>query len=186
MLALAPGTYTIKFLARENETGKMGTFQTKFTIPDLTTDTKYLPISSVILSNQREDQKKLVANAVSDRRLLSANPLVQDGKKLIPSVTRVFRKDQDMYVFLEAYEPNAKTAQPIVASLTFYRGKVKAFESEPVEVSEGLNANTGALPVRFAVPLKKFEPGRYTCQVSVLNPTGQRFAFWRAPMILLP
>jgi VWFA-related protein len=186
MLALSPGTYTIKFLARENETGKMGTFQTRFTIPDLTTDNKYLPISSVILSNQREDQSKLLANAVRDRRLTSANPLVQNGLKLIPSVTRVFRKEQDMYVFLEAYEPNAKAAQPIVASLTFYRGKVKAFESEPVEISEGLNANTGALPVRFAVPLSKFEPGRYTCQVSVLNPTGQRFAFWRAPVILLP
>jgi VWFA-related protein len=186
ILALSPGTYTINFLARENETGKMGTFRTKFTIPDLTTDTKYLPISSVILSNQREDQTKLLANAVRDRRLASANPLVQDGLKLIPSVTRVFRKEQSMYVFLEAYEPNAKTAQPIVASLTFYRGKVKAFESEPVEISAGLNANTGALPVRFSVPLSKFEPGRYTCQVSVLNPTGQRFAFWRAPVILLP
>ena len=186
MLALSPGTYTIKFLARENETGKMGTFQTKFTVPDLTTDNKYLPISSVILSNQREDQSKVLANAVRDRRLMNANPLVQNGQKLVPSVTRVFRKDQDMYVFLEAYEPNAKTAQPITASLTFYRGKVKAFESEPVEVTEGLNANTGALPVRFSVPLKKFEPGRYTCQVTVLNPAGQRFAFWRAPIILLP
>ena len=186
MIALSPGTYTINFLARENETGKMGTFRTKFTIPDLTVDTKYLPISSVILSNQREDQSKLLANAVSDRRLINANPLVQNGQKLIPSVTRVFRKEQSMYVFLEAYEPNAKATQPIVASLTFYRGKVKAFESEPVEISEGLNANTGALPVRFAVPLGKFEPGRYTCQVSVVNPTGQRFAFWRAPVILLP
>jgi hypothetical protein len=91
-----------------------------------------------------------------------------------------------MYVFLEAYEPNAKAAQPITASLTFYRGKVKAFESEPVEISEGLNASTGALPVRFAVPLKKFEPGRYTCQVTLLNPSAQRFAFWRAPIVLLP
>jgi VWFA-related protein len=186
MMALAPGAYTIKFLARENETGKMGTFQTKFTVPDLTTDNKYLPISSVILSNQREDQTKLVANAVRDRRLFNASPLVQNGQKLIPSVTRVFRKDQDMYVFLEAYEPNVQTAQPIVASLTFYRGKVKAFESDPVEIKDGLNAMTGAMPVRFAVPLKKFEPGRYTCQVSVLNPAGQRFAFWRAPVILLP
>ena len=26
---LAPGTYTLKFLARENETGKMGTFETQ-------------------------------------------------------------------------------------------------------------------------------------------------------------
>ena len=34
---LPPGTYTLKFLTRENETGKMGTFETKFVIPDLTT-----------------------------------------------------------------------------------------------------------------------------------------------------
>ena len=51
---LQPGTYTLKFLARENETGKMGTFETKFVVPDLTTEQKYLPISSVVLSNQRE------------------------------------------------------------------------------------------------------------------------------------
>jgi VWFA-related protein len=35
---LAPGLYTMKFLARDNETGKMGTFETKFTVPDLTTE----------------------------------------------------------------------------------------------------------------------------------------------------
>ena len=40
-------------------------------------------------------------------RLFNFNPLVQNGQKLIPSVTRVFRKDQEMYVFLEAYEPAA-------------------------------------------------------------------------------
>jgi hypothetical protein len=27
-------------------------------------------------------------------------------------------------------------------------------------------------------------PGRYTCQVSVLQPTAQKFAFWRAQMML--
>ncbi len=32
------------------------------------------------------------------------NPLVQNGQKLIPSVTRVFRQSQDMYVYLQAYE----------------------------------------------------------------------------------
>ena len=51
---LQPGTYTLKFLARENETGKMGTFETKFVVPDLTTGQAYLPISSVVLSYQRE------------------------------------------------------------------------------------------------------------------------------------
>ena len=38
---LQPGAYTLKFLARENATGKMGTFETKFVIPDLTAEQKY-------------------------------------------------------------------------------------------------------------------------------------------------
>jgi len=40
--------------------------------------------------------------------------------------------------------------------------------------------------VRFSVPMAKLQPGRYTCQVSVLDPTAQKFAFWRAPMVLVP
>ena len=53
MLTLAPGTYSLRFLARENLSGKMGTFETKFTIPDLNA-AKSLRVSSVILSNQKE------------------------------------------------------------------------------------------------------------------------------------
>jgi hypothetical protein len=183
---LPPGAYTLKFLARDNETGKMGTFETKFTIPDLTTEPKFLPISSVVLSNQREKLDAAVATAERDRRLLTSDPLVQDGVKLVPSVTRVFKKDQDMYVYLEAYEPTAETTQPLVATVSFYRGKTKAFETAPLQVNEGLNAKSKALPVRFSVPMAKLQPGRYTCQVSVLDPTAQKFAFWRAPMVLVP
>ncbi len=183
---LPPGAYTLKFLARDNETGKIGTFETKFTIPDLTTDQKSLPISSVVLSNQREKLDSAVASAERDRRLLTADPLVQDGVKLVPSVTRVFRKDQDMYVYLEAYEPAAATTQPLVATVSFYRGKVKAFETAPLQVTEGLNAKSKALPVRFSLPMAKLQAGRYTCQVSVLDLTAQKFAFWRAPMVLVP
>ena len=183
---LAPGAYTLKFLARDNETGKMGTFETKFTIPDLTTEPRFLPISSVVLSNQREKLDSAVATAERDRRLLTSDPLVQDGVKLVPSVTRVFKKDQDMYVYLEAYEPTAETTQPLVATVSFYRGKTKAFETAPLQVTEGLNSKSKALPVRFSVPMAKLLPGRYTCQVSVLDPTAQKFAFWRAPMVLVP
>ena len=127
-----------------------------------------------------------VATAERDKKLLAQHPLIQDGQKLIPSVTRVFRKDQNMYVYVEAYEPSAETTQPLMASVSFYRGKVKAFETEPLQVTEGLNPKTKALPLKFSVPLAKLPPGRYTCQVSVLDPTAQKFAFWRAPMVLLP
>jgi hypothetical protein len=182
---LPPGSYSVKFLARENETGKMGTFQAKFVVPDLSVDKKYLPISSVILSNQRE-QTTAVAGVRMNARLFGRNPLVENGQKLIPSVTRVFRKDQEMYVFLQVYEPAATTTAPLVASLGFYRGNVKAFEATPLQITDGLNPNTKAVPIRFVIPLSKLQPGKYTCQVSVLEPDVQRFAFWRAPVTLLP
>ncbi|PWU04115.1 MAG: VWA domain-containing protein [Terriglobia bacterium] len=183
---LPPGTYTTKFLTRENETGKIGTFETKLVIPDLTAEQKYLPISSVVLSNQRERLDAAVASAERDKKLLAEHPLIQDNQKLIPSVTRVFRKDQNLFVYLEAYEPSAETAQPVMARVSFFRGKAKTFETDPLLVAEGLNPKTKALPVKFSVPLAKLEPGRYTCQVSVLDPTAQKFAFWRAPIVVLP
>ena len=183
---LKPGAYTLKFLARENETGKMGTFETKFTVPDLTTDTKRLPISSVVLSYQREQVSAAVASVEKNKKLIAANPLVQDGQKLVPSVTRVFRKDQEMYVYLEAYQPGAEKTQTMVATVSFIIGGVKVFETEPLKVTEGLNAKSKAVPLRFSVPLAKLQAGRYTCQVSVLEPSVQKFAVWRAPMVLLP
>ncbi len=183
---LSPGKYSIKVLARENQSGKMGTFESKFEIPDLTTEQKRLPISTVVLSNQREDLGAAVYNAVRDRRLTSFDPLVQENKRLIPSVTRVFRKDQDMYVYLEAYEPAAQTTQPLVATVSFYRGKLKAFETAPLQVTDGLNVNSKAVPLKFSVPLAKLQPGKYDCQVSVLEPGAQKFNFWRAPVIVLP
>jgi hypothetical protein len=183
---LAPGAYTLKFLTRENETGKMGTFETRFVVPDLTTQLQYLPISSVVLSNQRQDLSTALAMAEKDKKLIAANPLVQDNRKLVPSVTRVFKKEQDMFVFLEAYQPDAETTRPLVAWVSFFRGKVKAFETAPLEIAEGLDAKTKALPIRFSVPLEKLQSGRYTCQVSVEDPEGQKFAFWRAPIVMVP
>ena len=90
-----------------------------------------------MLSNQRQDMNAALATAEKDKKLLAANPLVQDNQKLVPSVTRVFRKDQDMFVYLEAYQPDADTTQPLVASVSFYRGKVKAFETAPLQITEG-------------------------------------------------
>jgi hypothetical protein len=183
---LPPGRYSLRFVARENTTGKIGTYDTKFVVPDLTTEQKRLPISSVILSSQRIDMSQAVFNAEKDKKLLAANPLIEDGKKLVPSVTRVFNKTQELFVYLQAYQPAAESTQPLVASVSFMKGKVKAFETTPLQVTEGLDPKSKALPLKFSVPLAKLAPGRYTCQVSVLDPTGQKFAFWRAPIMLVP
>jgi hypothetical protein len=34
--------------------------------------------------------------------------------------------------------------------------------------------------------LAKLPPGRYNCQVTVLDPAGQKAAFWQSAVVLLP
>jgi len=139
----------------------------------------------VILSSQRVDPKAAVFSAEKDARLLAENPLVQDGQKLIPSVTRVFNKSQVMYVYLEAYEPAAEITEPVFARVSFFRGKSKQFETAPLEVANGINPKSKAVSMKFSVPLAELQPGRYTCQVSVVDPTAQKFAYWRSAIVVV-
>jgi VWFA-related protein len=183
---LKPGSYTLKMLVRENETGKIGTFEQKFTIPDLNTGQPMLPTSSVILSNQIQPVSDALYSAEKDKKLLAENPLVQNKEKLIPSVTRVFKKSQEMYVYVEVYEPQATNTEPVVAAVSFFRGKTKAFETEPLVVKEGLDARSKALPIRFSVPLSRLTPGKYTCQVTLLDPAGHKPSYTRAEIFITP
>jgi len=184
---LLPDKYKIKFLARDAETGRIGTYQTNFTIPNLNKEQKRIPISSVVLSSQRVRLTDALYNAVKQKdRAETTNPLVEGGQKLIPSVTRVFSKTKDLYVYLQAYEPSATEIQPLIAFVTFYRGQAKAFETPPMEVKEGMSNRLKTMPLRFSVSLEKLPPGRYDCQVTVLDPTSQKAAFWQAPVMLIP
>jgi hypothetical protein len=182
---LLPGTYTIKFLARDAETGRIGTYMNKFVVPNLNKEDKRIPISSVVLSSQRVDLRDALYTAGKDKTP-PPNPLIQDGQKLIPSVTRVFSKSRDMFVYLQAYEPAATATQPLVAFVSFYRGQAKAFETPPLLVSEGLNNRLKTVPLGFSIPLSKLPPGRYNCQVTVVDPAVQKAAFWQAPVMLVP
>ncbi len=184
---LLPGKYVIKFLARDDETGRIGTYQSAFVIPNLNKEEKRIPISSVILSSQRVEMKDALFNAAKDRgKAESVNPLTDEGQKLIPSVTRVFSRSREMYVYLQAYERGAETTTPLVVFVTFYRGSAKAFETPPLPVVAGLDAKSKAVPLRFSLPLNKIAPGEYMCQVTVLNPTDQKAAFWQAQVMLIP
>ena len=116
----------------------------------------------------------------------AANPLVRDGQKLLPSVTRVFSAARDMYVYLEAYQCDGETMRPVVAFVTFFRGDEQVFETVPVAVTQGWNEKSRAIPVGFTVPLRDLSPGRYDVQVSVLDPTGKKTKFTRSRIVLIP
>ncbi|CAN5501294.1 hypothetical protein BH10ACI4_BH10ACI4_36670 [soil metagenome] len=192
---LLPGKYTIKFLARDDETGRIGTYQASFVIPNLVKEEKRVPTSSVVLSSQRVEMKDALYNAVKGKdqdKQIAANPLVQDGKKLIPSVTRVFSKSRDLYVYLQAYDHNAQATQgppvtqPLVAFVTFYREREKVFETKPIEVSRNVNARLQTTPLNFTIALGELPPGEYECQVTVLDPMGMKGSFWRTQILIVP
>jgi VWFA-related protein len=188
---LLPGKYSIKFLARDDETGRIGTYQTTFVIPNLNKEEKRVPISSVVLSSQRVDTKNAIYDAAKakDREKEDAvNPLVKDGKKLIPSVTRVFNANHEMYVFLQAYKPLQQRAtaatEPLMAFVSLYSGDTEVFKTPPLAVSPDAATRLGVTPLIFDLGLSKLAPGPYECQVTVLDPATAKAKFWRAPIVI--
>jgi VWFA-related protein len=182
---LLPGKYVIKILARDSTTGRVGTYQANFTIPNLMREELRLPISSVVLSSQRVPMNAAL-HTVQNGAEQFTHPLVFDGEKLFPSVTRVFSRSREMYVYLQAYERGAETTQPLVAFVTFFKGEDKVLETQPLAVIDGLEPRSKAVPIRLSVPLDGLSPGRYDCQVSVLEPNGRKVAFWQAPIAVVP
>jgi len=186
---LLPGKYMIKFLARDDETGRIGTYQTTFVIPNLNKEEKRIPISSVVLSGQRVDLKNAIYNAAKAKdqeKEATVNPLVQDGKKLIPSVTRVFSKGRDLYVYLQAYQQVAGAAKPVVAFVSFYQGQTKVFETQPMAVTPASTSRLGTVPLSFSIGLNQLPAGQYDCQVTVLDPSEMKGTFWQAPIMVVP
>jgi len=183
---LLPGKYVIKILARDAETGRIGTYQAGFAVPNLNREAQRVPISTVVLGSQRVPLGDAIYSVKQKTDAEAANPLVHAGQKLIPSVTRVFSRSRDLYVFAQAYQRGQTTTQPLVAFVSFYRGDVKAFETAPLAVTDGLDPKTKAVPLRFSVPLEGLVPGRYDCQVTVLDTTARKIAVWRAPIVVVP
>ena len=182
---LLPGKYVIKLLARDDESGRIGTYQAAFAVPNLNKELQRVPISTVVLSTQRVPLSDALYSVKQKSAAEAVNPLVHDGQKLVPSVTRVFSRGRDLYVFAQAYQRGATSTQPLVAFVSFYRGDVKAFETAPMLVTEGLDVRTKAVPLRFSLPLEGFATGRYDCQVTVIDPTAEKIAFWRAPIVIV-
>lgn len=193
-VTLGPGKYRLRFVARENGEGKVGTFETPFTIPNLAAGKEPgLHVSSVIVSSGREKVESQVGGIKNDRKLLSQNPLIEEGQKLVPSVTHAFRPGQNVLVYLEVYDPTIPEFLPenmrrpnVQAAVALYRDNKRVFQSVPVRANvEAANRNS-TLPVWLQLPLAQIQPGQYDCQVNVIDQFGRKFAFPRTAIAVLP
>jgi VWFA-related protein len=184
-MSLLSGKYHLKFVVRENQTGRMGSFETDIEVPDL--KTQPLKMSSVVLASRTQPAKKST----------DLNPLVRDGNELIPNVTHVFSAAQRLLLYYEVYDParpavseSATSAAEnkanirLLSNVAFFQGKAKTYESSLVELTD-LNARARKAAVfQLDVPLTSLKPGFYTCQVNVIDDAGGRFLFPRLALLI--
>ena len=199
---LAPGNYHLKFVVRENQTGRIGSFETDVQIPDLRKAP--LKMSSVVLSS-------LCAPATNKKN--AANPLVRDQMELVPNITHVFAPDQHLYLQFEVYdaakgknpapaavigqkgEQNgaAKDTSPakpakdsirVFASIEFLQGAAKIYESKPVVANEVTAPDRKAVIFQMDLPLRALKPGLYLCQVNVIDDVAGSFSFPRFLLLI--
>ena len=197
---LAPGDYHLKFVVRENQTGRMGSFETDVHIPDLRKAP--LKLSSVVLSSLR-------VPASGKKGVVS--PLVRDQMELVPNITHVFTPDQHLYLQYEVYDAakgkiatpaaptastngtsnGAKSAAPapregmrVLTSVEFLQGSAKVYESKPVVAGEVTAPDRKAIVFQMEVPLQTLKPGFYLCQVNVIDDVAGSFSFPRFPLLI--
>jgi VWFA-related protein len=184
---LPPGHYHLKFVVRENQTGRMGSFETDVTIPDM--KSQPLKMSSIVLSSQLQPGKKKKYD----------DPLVRDGSEIVPSVTHVFTSNQHLYLYYEVYDPARETAEKgktektaakndsgirVLTNVSFFQGNVKAFETPLVESDAITEENRKAAVFQLDVPLAQLKPGFYTCQVNVIDDAAGKFLFPRLALLV--
>lgn len=174
---LPPGKYHLKVVVRENQSGRLGSFETDLVVPEL--KTVPLKMSSVIVASQLQPAAKH----------RSDNPLIRDGSELIPNVTHVFSSGQHLYLYYEVYDPGrqGKEKQPEVRLLTnvaFFSGKVKSYETPLVEAQQLNVPDRKAAVFQLDVPLTSLKPGFYTCQVNVIDDAAGRFTFPRLGLLV--
>ena len=108
---------------------------------------------------------------------------------MVPNITKVFRRSQNMYVTFDVYDaapdPKDSAARHVAVSMSLFNQKgVKSFEAGPVEATQMAATRPNAVPVQMQVPLKGLAPGRYICQINVVDEVGRKFAFPRANVVV--
>jgi len=187
---LPPGKFHVKFVLRENQSGRLGSFETDIVIPDYKREKAPLKLSSVVMGTQIQNAAK---------RKSSENVLAKDGAELIPNVLHVFSPAQHLYFYYEVYDPTkCGTAAPgcaqtapfkgthihLLTSIQFFQGKTKAYETPLVEAHQLTAPDRKAAVFQFDVPLLQLKPGLYTCQLTVIDDAAGTFAFPRLALLV--
>jgi VWFA-related protein len=207
---LPPGKYDLKFVVRENQTGRMGSFEARITLPDL--KKAPLKMSSIVLASMRQPSKQPGKQE---------DPLVRNGEEYVPNISHVFRQDQHLYLLYEIYEPGREkadagaaaggaakspdkgpekggdkgadkgagpAAEPVnlLSSLELIQGSTKVYETPTVRARQVNVEGRDAVAIELDVPLTGLKPGSYICQLNVVDDVAGSFTFPRFAVLVRP
>lgn len=178
-IILAPGQYKLKFLARENESGRIGTFEEDLSVAPPQPD--HLQVSSLLLSSQVEavqNTAQIKKQALGQDAKMKSSPLDVGGERIIPSVTRVFTGQQTLYVFFQAYVPQKADASSLRAGLVFFRNGQRLSDTPMIAPTE-FDEKSRTASFRMSVPLAGLNAGRYTVQAIAVDAGTSYAAFAR-------
>ena len=189
---LRPGDYNMKFLMRDNRTGKLGSFEQSLTVPPI--DGKKLQLSSIVLGsrliNAQEDTPGVQHSGFGERfRMLAVkhDPLKIEDKRIVPSIGNVFLARQTLYVYFQVYGAgeDSQTKKPSLETLLlFLKGKTKVLESQPYRVTDWIKDSKGVATVTMAVPLKSLKRGAYALQIHLRDEVTDSNYFQRIPIVI--
>ena len=178
-MILPPGDYQMKFLARENETGRIGTFEQELKLPAASPGR--LELSSIVLSNQIVELQKtseVQTKALAPDAKLKETPLDVAGQRIIPSVTRVFTNSQELYVFFQAYVPEKTDPNQLRAGLELFLNGARINQT-PLLPPTAVDEKSRTASFRMNLPLADVVAGRYTIEAVVIEAGGSQAAFGR-------
>jgi VWFA-related protein len=149
---LRPGDYKLKFLVRDNITGRLGSFEQPINVPVL--DLKKLALSSIVLGSQLASARGDSGFSVSrqgpmrkfQQMIPSYDPLVMGNRKVVPSIGNVFLARQTVYVYFQVYgaAEDRDTQKPCIETdLILLRDNTKILETQPQYIQNWTQASMG-------------------------------------------
>jgi VWFA-related protein len=145
---LKPGSYKMKFVVRDNLTGKLGSFEQPINVPAI--NLKKLGSSSIVLGSQlagMRESNSSVTHQGTMRRFqemgLGYDPLVIGNRRVVPSIGNVFVARQTVYIYFQVYgaAEDSTTQKPCIETdMILLRDNTKILETQPTYVQDWIQA----------------------------------------------
>lgn len=165
-LSLRPGRYKLSLVAKDANSGKIGTIEQLLLVPQYPTDR--LALSSIVLADRV---------GLASERDGPLDPFVIGGFKIYPNSKHQFEPGKTIYIYFEVYNPSFDQSQsrPAVDLKLTLLGDGREI------ISGSLNRYAYFLDDRIAVLAqlstpKRIDSARYSLRITAFDPISQQQA----------